>query len=216
VSYSINVRTPDTTWEFTAPHAVDDDTRDSDVRPDATDPHRGITGHLTVANGRTTVVDAGLLKRTSATGTIAGWIWRDANGNGRQDKGEEGVAGARVIVNIAVGMESRIVSRVTTGADGRYTVKQLPIGYGKYGVSIATPGKNWTFTEPGVGAERGDSDFRPVRLGNNPPGAPWFGKDVVVAIHDRTTSTPARPPSSTRDSSSAAAVAAPPTRTRCP
>jgi hypothetical protein len=185
VSYAIKIRTPDKSWEFTLPNAVGDDTRDSDVRPDPTDPQRSLlTAGLTVANGKTTVVDAGLLKRTNATGTIAGRVWHDANRNGRQDKGEKGVAGARVVVNIAVGTKSKVISRATTGADGRYTVKRLPIGYGKYGVSVATPGKTWTFTEPGVGTERGDSDFR--RVDNDAVFAGWFGKDAIVAIHDRT------------------------------
>ncbi len=118
-------------------------------------------------------------------GTIAGRVWHDANSNGRQDKGEKGVAGARVVINVADGMKVKIVKRITTGADGRYSATKLPAGESRYGVSIATPaGKKWAFTELGVGAEQGDSDVRPVE--SDEVLDSWFGKGATVGFHNRT------------------------------
>lgn len=122
-------------------------------------------------------------------GTIAGRVWHDANSNGRQDRGENGVAGARVVINVADGMKSKIVKRITTGSDGRYSAT-VAAGESRYGVSVATPsGKKWAFTQVSVGAEKGDSDVRPVNEHGGSPGVPfdgWFGNDATVAIHDRT------------------------------
>jgi len=115
-------------------------------------------------------------------GTIAGRVWHDVNINGRQDKGEKGVAGARVIVSVAEGTTSKKVAWATTRADGRYSVK-LPAGVSRYGVAVAAPSASWNFTDPGVGAERGDSDFR--RVDGGAPFDGWFG-NAIVGIHDRT------------------------------
>jgi hypothetical protein len=165
--------------------------------PDATSYVRGIVSTTepdsNVANNSDqdkVVVEADKPEQPPAKpGTIAGRVWHDANSNGRQDKGEKGVAGARVVINVADGMKTKIVKRITTGSDGRYSATKLPAGESRYGVSIATPaGKKWAFTSPGVGAEQGDSD---VRLADeygslDEPWAGWFGKDATVGIHDRT------------------------------
>jgi LPXTG-motif cell wall-anchored protein len=117
-------------------------------------------------------------------GTIAGRVWHDANSNGRQDRGEKGVAGARIVINVADGMKTKIIKRTTTGADGRYSAT-LAAGESRYGVTVATPtGTKWTFTDVSVGAERGDSDVRPAE--SDEVFESWFGKDATVGIHDRT------------------------------
>jgi hypothetical protein len=188
-AYSLTVNAPNKTWQFTTYHAGPNPNVDSDIKPDVRNPQQGYSGRLAVANGKTTVVDAGLTNDNKATGTIAGRVWHDANGNGRQDKGEKAVAGARLVVNIAVGQKVKVIGRATTGADGRYSFTRLPVGYSRYGVSIATPGKNWTFTEPGKGAEVGDSDILPENFNNatrNPLFISWFGKGAIVGFHDRT------------------------------
>lgn len=118
-----------------------------------------------------------------ATGTISGKVWHDVNANGRQDKGEKGIAGARVVVNTAVGTQSKVVGKATTAADGRYTFTKLPAGTGKYGVAVAAPGKSWSFTGVNLGTDTADSDFRRV---TDASFNSYFGKNAVVGIHDRT------------------------------
>ncbi len=188
-AYNLTVNAPNKTWQFTEFHAGPSGDRDSDVQPDPKNAQQGYAGHFSVTNGKTTRLDAGLTNDNKATGTIAGRVWHDANRNGRQDKGEQAVAGARLVVAVADGNTSKVISRATTGADGRYSFTKLPVGYGKYGVVIATPDKNWTFTESSKGAEAGDSDFRAENVNGTPAGPlfeGWFGKDAIVGLHDRT------------------------------
>ncbi len=122
------------------------------------------------------------------SGAIAGRIWHDVNGNGRQDKGEKGLAGAKVLLSFGlVGSgKAHFTGPVTTGADGRYTFTRLtphvPNGT-PYGVAVATPGKEWKFTKAGVGAETGDSDFR--YIGNDYILEGRFGRGAILAFEDR-------------------------------
>ncbi len=127
-------------------------------------------------------------KPSKGKGIIAGRVWNDANGNGRQDKGEKSVAGAKVLLSFgtAGNTVSDITGPVTTGSDGRYSFKNLaPHVPDKtaYGVIVAAPGKNWTFTRTSVGAERGDSDFRPN--GSDPVLEGHLGTGAVMGFHDR-------------------------------
>jgi LPXTG-motif cell wall-anchored protein len=121
-------------------------------------------------------------------GIIAGRVWNDANGNGRQDTGEKSVAGAKVLLFFATADStvSDFTGPVTTGADGRYSFKNLaPHVPDKtaYGVIVAAPGKNWVFTRTSVGAERGDSDFRPI--GSDAVLEGELGNGAVMGFHDR-------------------------------
>jgi len=59
------------------------------------------------------LVSAGMLYAQS---TVTGYVYNDANGNGKRDRREQGVAGVAVSNGIQV---------VATGADGRY---ELPVG----------------------------------------------------------------------------------------
>jgi len=111
---------------------------------------------------------------TASKGTITGRVWHDTNGNGRQDRAEKGIAGAKVLLSYAVKGKPgtphpELIGPVTTGADGRYLFGQLaPHVPGKtsYAVIVSSPNKDWKLTKPGIGAERGDSDFQP--MGSDP------------------------------------------------
>jgi len=125
------------------------------------------------------------------TGTLTGRVWNDANHNGRQDKGENGVAGARIVLTFGPGdSTTKVYGPVATGADGTYVIRKIEPnvpGVSGFTVAVATPGKGWTFTKPGVGADRGDSDFRLVDLRDSTPPEPfkaYFGKNPTVGMAD--------------------------------
>jgi hypothetical protein len=61
---------------------------------------------------------------TEATGNLCGLVYNDQNGNGVQDAGEEGYAGVTVVVTDSEGT----LHTVTTDANGRYCLKDLPEG----------------------------------------------------------------------------------------
>ncbi len=110
----------------------------------------------------------------ASKGTIAGRIWNDANGNGRQDRAEKGIAGAKVLLSYAVQGKPGtphpdLIGPVTTGADGRYAFAKLaPHVPGKtsYAVIVSSPNKDWKLTKPKIGTDQGDSDFQP--MGSDP------------------------------------------------
>ncbi len=70
----------------------------------------------------------------SATGTVSGFIYFDANGSRSADVGDVPFAGVRVAI-LGAGVNDTV--RVdTTGADGRFRVSGLPVG--RYTVAIDT------------------------------------------------------------------------------
>jgi LPXTG-motif cell wall-anchored protein len=121
--------------------------------------------------------------------TVTGRIWNDANHNGRQDAGEKGIRGAKVVLLRTDGDSDREMRRVTTGSDGRYWFTRLPVldpGTSRYVVLVGTPNRSWGFTKRDVGAERGDSDLTL----DVPSGGPmpsyhrYFTKNSVVGYSD--------------------------------
>ncbi|MBY0461203.1 MAG: S8 family serine peptidase, partial [Gemmataceae bacterium] len=72
-------------YQFTTANAGSDDVIDSDA-----DPLTGRTGWVTMGSSDIASVDAGLVRLPG--GTVRGFAWNDANGNGVQDAGEGGLA----------------------------------------------------------------------------------------------------------------------------
>jgi uncharacterized repeat protein (TIGR01451 family) len=79
------------------------------------------------------------------TGTIGDTVYNDANGNGVQDAGEQGIPG---IILRLTRPDGTTVDSPPTGADGRYQFPNLP--FGDYRVSVTNPpnGLNPTQTQP--------------------------------------------------------------------
>ena len=83
----------------------------------------GETGKYWLNSGVTTFsADAGFIGQPSAIGDF---VWDDANGNGRQDSGEVGLAGVDVVLKTASGVP---VGTTTTDATGKYSFDNVAPG----------------------------------------------------------------------------------------
>lgn len=97
--------------------------------------------------------DAGLQWRWLSVGDH---VWFDADRDGRQDPGEDPVAGAVVHLLAADGS---VLATTTTGTDGGYLFDRLDPG--TYRIEVQLPpalAARWTFTRVLVGDDAGDSD----------------------------------------------------------
>ncbi|QBE66791.1 SdrD B-like domain-containing protein [Pseudoduganella lutea] len=109
----------------------------------------GSTAQVTLSSGENAVFEA---PANSQPGTIASTVWEDANGNGVQDSGETGIAGATVSLRDANG---NTVATTTTNAQGDYT---FTTAVGNYSVQVAKPA-GYTFTSQNTGSNDAvDSD----------------------------------------------------------
>ncbi|WP_338760990.1 SdrD B-like domain-containing protein [Massilia sp. METH4] len=109
----------------------------------------GTTSQVTLASGQGAVFEA---PAVIEHGTIASTVWEDRNGNGMQDSGETGVAGATVTLVDAKGDK---VASTTTDAQGNYT---FTTAAGNYTVQVAKPA-GYTFTGQDAGTNDAvDSD----------------------------------------------------------
>ena len=133
---------PDTCSAFTARDTTGvagiTDANDSDA-----DKVTGFTGKVTLApvflNGGSTpadslatnnlTVDAGLLS-TPILGSIGDYVFKDANKNGKQDAGETGVNGVKIILysSNAAGTPGAKLDSATTANGGKYLFPNLPAG----------------------------------------------------------------------------------------
>jgi uncharacterized repeat protein (TIGR01451 family) len=111
-----------------------------------------------VSGENNTTIDAGVYTPAS----LGDRVWIDANGNGQQDAGEAGVAGATVTL-IGGGADGLISTTddntsitTTTDADGRYAFAGLTPGV-EYQVQFAAPAGT-VFTAQDKGSDIGDSD----------------------------------------------------------
>ena len=89
------------------------------------------------------------------TASIGDKVWFDANKDGYQDAGENGVAGVTVQLHNAAGA---IIATTTTDAEGNYLFEKLPAG--NYSVSVVKP-NGYDFTAANVnnnGSDTVDSD----------------------------------------------------------
>ena len=90
------------------------------------------------------------------TGTILGnWVWLDANGNGIQDPGEEGIGGVCVNLYDANG---NLIQKTTTDSNGYYGFN---VQNGEdYTIEFVKP-DSMEFTQANVGDDSHDSDANP-------------------------------------------------------
>ena len=112
------------------------------------------TGIVLAAGQAITTIDFGL----SGTGSIGDRVWNDANGDGIQNNGEQGIVGATVTVTWAgqdgtAGTADDATFTTTTGVNGAYTVGNLPAGSYSVAVDPTTlpPGLNPSFDTNGIG-----------------------------------------------------------------
>ncbi|MEG3439825.1 SdrD B-like domain-containing protein, partial [Pannus brasiliensis CCIBt3594] len=108
---------------FTAIDAGSDDGLDSDV-----DANTGRVASFTVTGGQSNLsIDAGLLPEQQVlSGEIGDRVWSDANANGIQDAGEEGIEG--VSVELLDSNSGTFLAGTTTGIDGFYLFSGLSAG----------------------------------------------------------------------------------------
>jgi hypothetical protein len=118
------------------------------------------TGSVRVGNG----TSASSVTRTArGTGTIAGSVFADWNGNGRQDPGEETLAG----IPIALGT----ISHVTTGRDGQFAFLNVPGGAQEVRLDLnALPVDFDAPADTAMTLEVGRGDTRRVNFGLIPLG----------------------------------------------
>jgi hypothetical protein len=95
--------------------------------------------------------------QNTATGAIGDYVWSDLNGNGAQDPGEPGFAGAQVTLNGPGGLQS-----TTTDANGSYQFSNLRAG--TYTLTVMLPAGYQFATSP-VGTDPAvDSNSSPATV----------------------------------------------------
>ena len=120
-SYSVEVTRPN--GYYTTKANVGSDTTDSDFANLAGSSNVAGSGVFKLAAGQLkTDVDAGLYRKAS----IGDKVWRDANHNGVQDKGEEGVGKIKVMLFDAATNKQLAVT--TTDSSGSYLFSNLDPG----------------------------------------------------------------------------------------
>jgi uncharacterized repeat protein (TIGR01451 family) len=161
-NYSFTNLTPGTEYQvqFSAPAGAVFTAQDkgSDVTDSDADAN-GLSQIVKLAAGENnTTVDAGVYVPAS----LGDRVWVDANGNGQQDAGEQGVAGATVTLSGggADGLLSTTADNTTfttkTDANGNYSFTNLTPGT-EYQVKFSAPAGT-TFTVQDKGADASDSD----------------------------------------------------------
>ncbi|TFW29789.1 SdrD B-like domain-containing protein [Duganella callida] len=119
-SYKVEVLTS-SGWYFTK-SGQGNDSNDSDIT--TVSGSSGKTGAITLGVGQNiTTEDAGIYRKAS----IGDKVWRDANHNGVQDTGEEGIAGISVSLFDAV-TGKQLGSTIKTDANGNYKFGDLTPG----------------------------------------------------------------------------------------
>ncbi len=134
---------------FTAKDAGSNDGTDSDA-----DVTTGKTTCYTLAAGdNNTTIDAGILPVPVVPGSIGDKVWNDANKNGIQDAGENGIANVTVSLYDCLGV---LQATTTTDASGNYSFTNLTPG--EYYVEFTLP-SGYSFTSDDEGSNDAvDSD----------------------------------------------------------
>jgi uncharacterized repeat protein (TIGR01451 family)/fimbrial isopeptide formation D2 family protein len=130
---------------------------------------------FTTAYGAVSANTASVACVTVASASIGDTIYRDWNGNGVQDPGEEGIPG--VVVTTTSGLST------TTGADGKYIFAGLPAG--TYTVVVGVPA-NYSVTGDPVGGLDGQATYTltstqsvmTADFGLKPTGGSYIGNQV--------------------------------------
>ncbi|HEX5788499.1 MAG TPA: SdrD B-like domain-containing protein [Woeseiaceae bacterium] len=144
---------------FSPKAAGSDDSRNSDVRPDL-----GTTWctRITSAGEQRTTLDAGLVPDGGSGngGSIGDFVWRDGDGDGIQDAGEDGWPGVTVSLLACSShpVLDPLLATTTTDSAGTYSFEGLQPG--RYRVKVEPPAGT-TFSPQGMGADTGrNSDVR--------------------------------------------------------
>ncbi|HPM85160.1 MAG TPA: SdrD B-like domain-containing protein, partial [Candidatus Anammoximicrobium sp.] len=142
--------TPPAGYLITAPNQGANDALDSDANP--ADGKMAVTALASGEDDRTW--DAGVY----LPATIGNLVWQEVDGNGIQDAGEGGVAGATVTLFTGDGVQ--VGASQTTGAGGAYLFTGLAPG--EYYVHVAPPA-GYLISPPDQGVNDGkDSDANPL------------------------------------------------------
>jgi len=157
-SYAIMVDLPEG-FTLSPANTGSDDALDSDI-----DPATGMTETIMLTGNETlTDWDIGLNLtggppvNITGTSTIGDSVWNDTDGNGIQDEGEEGIAGATVELYHA---NETLVNTTVTDENGFYLFDTLAAG--EYYIVFALPeGLNFTLANQGTDDEM-DSDADPA------------------------------------------------------
>ncbi len=130
-------------YEFTPQNHGNDDFADSDA-----DTETGLTAQVTLTAGEhNPTLDAGIFTMSASLGD---YVWYDANQNGVQDAGENGVAGVKVnLINPATG---EVIVSAVTDSKGFYLFTNL--NPGNYAVEFVLP-EGYEFTPQ----NHGNDDF---------------------------------------------------------
>ena len=150
--YSVRFVQPGVAFDGVSPQNQGDDASDSDGNPTTL-----TTAPVTVPAGVTVRdVDQGFFKMIPAI--IGNRVWDDVDGDGRQDKGEAGLAGVTVRLLDANGnpvLEGGVPVTTFTNAKGKYKFEVEP---GTYMVEFdALPNRGFTDADVATGRNR-DSD----------------------------------------------------------
>ena len=170
-SYRIRVVLPAMLDQF-APkdQAGGNDTQDSDVNPSGN--NLGFTDIINIASNVISIsnIDIGIARYRTPTPTrtptpinIGNFVWRDTDGDGRQDTNEVGISG--VTVQLWNSAKTLMIASTVTNANGAYTVvAPLP---GSYRIRVILPATSASFApkDQAGGSDTQDSDINPT--GNN-------------------------------------------------
>jgi hypothetical protein len=125
-------------------------------------------------NPRNNVATKKIFLAARNTATLAGRVWNDANRNGRQDRGEKGLANVKVDLWVGPGKYGQPEFTTRTGKDGSYRILGVPASSplgDQYVIETTAPGSTWRYTKADVGSGTGDSDVISARR-NHPSGRP--------------------------------------------
>lgn len=153
LQYYVEFEPPAEDWRFSPKDAGSDDSRDSDA-----DPETGRSDSFFANEDDIYAVDAGLFVPARGIGDRA---WVDANGNGIQDDGEEGLFGVRVNLYVFPEDEFDPVLAGTTLTDGNGNY-HFDVDGGDYFLEFEPP-EGFEFTQLDQGNNDAlDSDADPV------------------------------------------------------
>ncbi|HET6575913.1 MAG TPA: SdrD B-like domain-containing protein, partial [Fimbriiglobus sp.] len=143
-SYAVSFTAPG--YVFTAKDRGSDDAADSDADVN------GDTGNITLTSGESDLTrDAGLYRLA----VLGDYVWEDTDGDGVQEGGETGIAGAKVTLTGTTGINTPVSREATTDANGYYQFANLVPG--SYSVSFTAPA-GYVFTAPDLAPDGKDSD----------------------------------------------------------
>ncbi|WP_367154843.1 SdrD B-like domain-containing protein [Methylomonas sp. HYX-M1] len=148
-------------YEFTTPNAGSNDELDSDVSTvygaETVPLSWGVMDKTTLTSGEVDLSwDAGIVAKKA---TIGDKIWHDANANGIQDAGEQGIAGVTVELRDNTGTYGNILETTTTDANGNYLFDNLNPGDYHIDIVESTLPSGYQFTKANIGGnDNVDSD----------------------------------------------------------